>query len=60
MGPRVSFLLTHSVSPSSDYKFILAEYLYGDLIIKNGQAQILSTQSNELVPLTDASIHSKI
>jgi len=45
-----------AINPGNDYKFIKASYLYGDLIIKNGEAYF-PTQNNELTPLSHQSFN---
>ena len=47
-----------AINPSDDYKFVKASYLYGDVYIKNSEAQL--PVNNKLVPLSHSSIDKKI
>ena len=47
-----------AISPSDDCKFVKATYLYGDVFIKNGEAQL--PLNDDLVPLTQYTIDKKI
>jgi hypothetical protein len=47
-----------AINPSDDYKFVKATYLYGDIYVKNSEAQL--PINNSLVPLSHHSIDKKI
>lgn len=49
-----------SINPSDEYKFIKAKYLYGDLFIKNGVAQLPSSNNIDLAPVSSESIEKNI
>lgn len=51
--------LIDAINPDDDYKFVKADYAFGDLPIINGIAQIL-TSKDSLMPITHTSVNKKV
>jgi len=48
------------ISPSKDYKFVLAEYSFGDIYVKNGVAQFCTNNANSPLSINHPLISEKI
>ena len=48
------------INPDESYKLVISEYLYGDIIIKNGVLQLPSKKGDKLISIYDTDVDKKI
>lgn len=58
VNPELASILDE-IDPSDEYKLVKANYRYGDLVVKTGQAQI-AAQDGHLAPTTSDKINTRV